>query len=247
MVSSATIIVSKSRVTVASVPELSVLLIEDHSEIARQILEYFEGLGWATDYADNGAQGISLASKSHFDVIILDLNLPDADGLDICQSIKQNASHYLPILMLTARDSLDDISAGFLRGSDDYLTKPFELRELELRCQALSRRALLHQNKTLCVGELALDREGRQVRRQGKLLELSNIGFEILLALVEAHPKALSRSMLIQRLWGDNPPDSDALRSHIYALRNVLDKPFEHAMLKTLVNVGYRLDIDDEV
>lgn len=194
------------------------------------------------DYAETGKRGLALAEQDVFDVLILDLNLPDMDGLQVCDVIKQRCSYNLPVLMLTARDAYEDKVKGFGQGADDYVTKPFDLRELKLRCEALARRQSLHKSSNLELGDLTLSVRTQQAHRQGQALQLTSIGFRILLELVQAYPEPVSRSVLIHKIWGDEPPDSDALRSHIYSLRNALDKPFDTAMLKTLTNIGYMLE-----
>jgi DNA-binding response OmpR family regulator len=226
--------------------KLTILLIEDNQTIAQQLCEFLEKGGWGVDWADNGSRGIQLALAQQFDVIILDLNLPDIDGLEVCKAIKQQSSRYLPILMLTARDSYSDKAAGFGLGADDYVTKPFELAEISLRCEALARRNLLHQNKQIIIGDLLIDQGKYNASRAGTRLKLTNVGFKILLSLARAFPQAVSRSQLRHSVWRDDQPDSDALRSHIYSLRNALDKPFEFAMLKTITNVGYKLVLTNE-
>ncbi|WDE03599.1 response regulator transcription factor [Thalassomonas viridans] len=226
--------------------KLTLLLIEDNVTIARQLAEFFQGHGWQLDYAANGALGIELATNNIYDVILLDLNLPDIDGLKVCSAIKQQASITPPVLMLTARDAFEDKARGFGEGADDYVTKPFEFRELALRCQALARRQQLHQSQTLTLGDLVISQNERTAKRQGQLLKLTHIGFNILLTLAQAYPQAVSRSNLIYKVWGNEPPDSDALRSHIYTLRNVLDKPFDKPMLTTITNVGFKLELAGE-
>ncbi len=147
----------------------------------------------------------------------------------------------VPILMLTARDSLEDKVDGFQAGTDDYLTKPFAFEEVFLRCGALARRRTLHTNRATVIGQLTVDHQKRTVHRSGQAIELSPTDFDILYAMVEAYPNAISRSSLIQKIWGDDLPESDVLRSHIYTLRNAVDKPFAAKMIKTIHGVGFRL------
>ena len=224
---------------------MKVILVEDNGTIAAQLVGFFEGLGWSVDYARNGGLGIALASESVFDVMILDLNLPDIDGLEVCRQLKNSLDYNLPVLMLTARDAFEDKASGYGEGADDYVTKPFDLRELKLRCEALARRQDLHKSSELILGDLTLMVRSQEAMRSGQALKLTSIGFRILLELAQAYPEPVTRSQLIHRLWGDDPPDSDALRSHIYSLRAALDKPFDTAMLKTLPNLGYRLVCDE--
>ncbi|MEH6585508.1 MAG: response regulator transcription factor [Halioglobus sp.] len=224
---------------------MKIILVEDNGTIAAQLVGFFEGLGWTVDYARNGSQGIALASEAVFDVMILDLNLPDMDGLEVCQQLKSSLDYNLPVLMLTARDAFEDKALGYGEGADDYVTKPFDLRELKLRCEALARRQDLHKSSELILGDLMLLVRSQEAKRCGQALKLTSIGFRILLELAQAYPEPVTRSQLIHRLWGDDPPDSDALRSHVYSLRAALDKPFDTAMLKTLPNLGYRLVCDE--
>ena len=225
---------------------LNVLLVEDQLSIAQNIADYMEAKGHVFDFATNGKQGLELALENFYDLIILDLNLPAMDGLDICKYLREKSDHHIPILMLTARDSIDDKISGFSVGADDYLTKPFLLQELEVRCLALSRRHLLQTNNTLTLGPLIIERKTKKVTREGEHLELHSMGFRILTILAEAYPQVVSRSQLLQKIWGDEPTESDAMRSHIYQLRNVLDKPFKSALLKTIHGVGFVLDIKNE-
>lgn len=221
---------------------LNVLLIEDELSIAKNIAEYMEQKGHVFDFAEKGKQGLGLALENYYDLVILDLNLPTMDGLDVCRHIREKADRHIPILMLTARDSIDDKVSGFTVGADDYLTKPFSLQELEVRCLALSRRHRLQTKDTVELGPLTLDRKRKTAKRDGKALDLNAMGYRILTILAEAYPQVVSRSELSQKLWGDEPTESDALRSHIYQLRSVLDKPFDHPILKTVFGVGFTLE-----
>ncbi len=224
---------------------LYILVVEDQQSIAQNIANYMESKGHVLDFASRGDQGLALALNHHYDLVILDLNLPVIDGLEVCQKLRQKAEHHLPIIMLTARDSIDDKVTGFTSGADDYLTKPFSLEELEVRCFALARRHLLQTNDTLTFDQLVIDRKTQKVSREGKRLELHSMGYRILSILAEAYPQVVSRSRLTQKLWGDQPTESDALRSHIYQLRNILDKPFTYPMIKTMHGIGFVLDAKD--
>ena len=221
---------------------LHILLVEDQLNIANNIAEYLEGVGHVLDYADNGRQGLALALQNYYDVVILDLNLPAMDGLEICQHLRDQADRHIPVLMLTARDSIADKVSGFEVGTDDYLTKPFSLQELEVRCLALSRRHMLPTNQVLQLGPLAIHRQRKTATRDGVPLQLSTMGFKILTILAEAYPRVVTRSELSHKLWGDEPTESDAMRSHIYQLRSALDKPFSFPLLKTVFGVGFTLE-----
>jgi DNA-binding response OmpR family regulator len=226
----------------------AVLLIEDHRDIAEMIYDSLEARGYAVDHAADGIAGLELATKNEYDVIVLDLMLPRLDGLELCRRLRTEARRDTPLLMLTARDTLDDKIAGLDAGADDYLVKPFDLRELEARIRTLLRR----QRRTVAaesleVGDLVLDTGTRAVTRGGRALSLTPIGFKLLTVLMRASPKVVSRQQLEREVWGDLLPDSDTLRSHLYTLRKVIDKPFDRPLLQTLTGAGYRLaEPDDE-
>lgn len=222
---------------------LYILVVEDQQSIAQNIANFMESKGHVLDFATQGAQGLELALTNHYDLVILDLNLPIMDGLEVCKQLREKANHHVPIIMLTARDSIEDKVSGFTVGADDYLTKPFSLDELEVRCFALSRRHLLQTSDILTFDKLVIDRKRQIVKRDEKKLELHTMGYRILSILVEAYPQVVSRSVLSQKLWGDEPTESDALRSHIYQLRNILDKPFDYPMIKTMHGIGFVLDV----
>lgn len=220
-----------------------ILLVEDTAELATEIYDFLESQGLEVDYAANGKQAIRLITDNRYDVIILDVMLPDISGIDVCQYIKTNSDPIPPVLMLTARDSIEDKITGFDAGTDDYLTKPFDRHELLLRCNALTRRRQLHHSQNVTIGDLSFNAKQRAATRSGKQLKLSNTSFHILELLVNAFPNAVSRQEILQKVWGDDCPDSDALRSHIYNLRQALDKPFATEMLTTIHGVGFKLSV----
>jgi len=221
---------------------MHVLVVEDNAMLARNLADALEQDGHSADFASDGPHGLRLALAHDYDLMILDLGLPGMDGLEVCRRLRAQLPRRLPVLMLTARDTLDDKLAGFAHGADDYLVKPFALEELLARCTVLARRHTLHQDHVLAVGALRIDRQARAVSRDGVNVELHPVGYQIVLALAEAHPRVLTRSELTRILWRDEPPDSDALRTHFYQLRQKLDKPFGRAMLVTVHGVGFRLD-----
>jgi DNA-binding response OmpR family regulator len=224
----------------------NVLLIEDHRDIAEMIVEFLEHKGFAVDYAADGVTGLHLAVTNSYDVIVLDVMLPGLDGLAVCRKLRDEARNDTPLLMLTARDTLDDKITGLGAGADDYLVKPFEIRELEARIRTLLRR---HRGatarETYTVGDLTLDTATFRVMRAGRSLALTPIGLKLLTTLMRASPRVVSRPQLEREVWGDLLPDSDTLRSHLYTLRKVIDKPFDRPLLHTIAGAGYRLAADD--
>ena len=223
---------------------LRILVIEDNPALRTSMAALIESHGHRIDFAADGLTGLQLALTQPADVVIMDLTLPGMDGLRVCQQLRAQADRHVPILMLTARDTLHDKLKGFDAGADDYLVKPFAGEELLARCLVLARRHRIGQSHLLQVGSLCIDRRTGEASRHGKPLELQSIPARILLALAEAWPRTLTRSDLVERLWGDEPPHSDPLRSHLYLLRQALDKPFPIPMLKTVHGVGFKLESD---
>lgn len=219
-----------------------VLLIEDTQQIAETVGEYLERLGYAIDYASDGNSGLHLATTNGYDVIILDIMLPGIDGLTLCRRLRGEVRNSTPILMLTARDTLDDKLLGLDAGADDYLVKPFALRELGARIHALIRRDRREvASQVLSIGDLTLDTATLDVRRRGKSIVLTPIGLQILTILMRESPRVVTRRAIEREVWGDTLPDSDTLRSHVYNLRTAIDKPFDKPMLHTLHSSGYRV------
>ncbi|MGD9235338.1 MAG: response regulator transcription factor [Desulfobacterales bacterium] len=226
---------------------LRILVVEDNADIAENIGDYLEQQGHILDFAMDGIGGLHLAVTHDFDVIVLDIMLPGMDGLTFCRKLREDASIKTPVLMLTARDTLSDKLEGFDAGADDYLVKPFALEELAARIGVLARRSSQILSSRLCLADLEVDIGKMQVQRAERKIELNRACLKILIILLKAHPNVVTRKELEQALWGDEPPDSDALRSHIYTLRSAIDRPFKHALLETVHGVGYRLVEPDEI
>ncbi|WP_038097968.1 response regulator transcription factor [Thioalkalivibrio sp. HK1] len=220
----------------------TVLVIEDNRDIAEMVCAFLERRGYRVDYAANGITGLNLGSNQEVDAIVLDLMLPGLDGLDLCRRLREDARSDVPILMLTARDTLEDKIAGLDAGADDYLIKPFEIEELEARLRALLRRRKgLIAPQILQVGDLILDPATLRVERAGVVIPITPIGFKILSLLMRASPRVVGRREIESEIWGDFPPDSDALRSHLYILRQAVDRPFARPLIHTRPGTGYRL------
>ncbi len=224
----------------------SLLLIEDHQDIAEMVFNYLEQCGHSVDYAADGLTGLHLAVTNDYDLIILDLMLPGLDGLALCSRLRIDGRCDTPVLMLTARDTLDDKVAGLDAGADDYLIKPFELRELTARIGALLRRRRGQvAAEILSVADLRLDMGTLEVTRAGQPLTLAPIGIKLLTVLMKASPRVVSRADLERQVWGETLPDSDTLRSHLYNLRKIIDKPFGAVLLHTISGAGYCLSLRD--
>lgn len=221
-----------------------ILLVEDNADLAGNIVDYLEALGHRLHYAADGESGLREALVSPVDIILLDLALPHRDGLSVCAEIRRRADRRVPILMLTARDTLDDKLAGFASGADDYLVKPFSLAELAARVTALAQRPHLGQPHRFSVGPLTIDRQARVATRDGRQLRLTPLLWELLVLLAEAWPHPVRRDEVTLRLWGDEPPSSDSLRAHLHLLRQVVDKPFDFPIIETVHSVGFRLKVE---
>lgn len=223
-----------------------ILIVEDNPDLVANLVDFLEVRGHTVDIAYNGYSGLGFALDNSYDAIVLDLMLPGIDGLEVCAKLRA-AGRRVPILMLTARDSLEDKLDGFASGADDYLIKPFALQELEARLLVLARRGQRAdggQSHLLQVGDLTLDTTVWRVTRAGQPLDLPPIPLKLLELLLRRAPQVVSRAELERCVWGDSPPDSDALRSHLHQLRNLIDKPFPQPLLHTVRGFGYRLGVE---
>ena len=219
-----------------------ILVIEDNPDIVANIYAFFEPKGFELDNAHNGYSGLTLVSNNRYDVILLDVMLPGMNGTQLCKKLREELHDKTPVLMLTARDTILDKVAGFDSGADDYLVKPFSLVELESRIKALIRRHQdSHCEQSLNVGGLCLNIEEHTVVREGKSLKLTPTGFKILQILMSASPKMVSKNELEEKVWADDIPSSDALRTHVHSVRAQVDKPFAKPMVMTVSGVGYQL------
>ncbi len=221
---------------------MKLLLIEDHQDIAENICEYVTGNGHHIDHVISGEEGLTRASESHYDVIVLDLMLPGMDGLAVCRALRGDLKSNSPVLMLTAKDLVVDKVAGFEAGADDYLVKPFSLLELEARLGALARRGAPRAAEgVLRIAGLAYDPNTLTAEREGVAVKLNPSTRRLLVLLMQNSHRVVARRELERELWGDQPPDGDVLRAHMYALRNAIDKPFARKLLHTHHGEGYRL------
>lgn len=225
---------------------MRILIIEDNPDIAANLGDFLEDRKHIVDFAADGKTGLQLALTHDFEAIVLDLFLPGMDGLQVCEEIRAKASRHIPILMLTARDQLEDKLEGFRRGADDYLVKPFELQEVEARLEVITRRSDPSlQTRKLQIGDLHYDLDTMVVSRGGVNIDLNPIGLKILRCLMRASPRVVTRAEIEADVWGDELPDSDSLRVHIHGLRSSIDKPFEHPMIQTRHGIGYRIIAPD--
>lgn len=223
---------------------MRILLVEDNRDILANLADYLELKGYSVDCAQDGLSGLHLAVGNHYDLIVLDVMLPGLDGYSLCRRLREEARSSVPVIMLTARDQLDDRLQGFNAGADDYLLKPFALSELAARIEAVLRRSQGGVRRLLQVADLSYDLDTLEVSRAGQRLKLNPLGLKLLALLMQRSPHVLRREALEEALWGDDCPDSDSLRSHIHQLRQTIDKPFPTPLLHTVHGVGYRLADD---
>ena len=223
---------------------MRVLIVEDNRDLAGNLVDYLESQGHTVDSAMDGITGLHLAVTGDFDAIVLDLALPGLDGTQVCRRLRAEG-RATPVLMLTARGELEDRIQGLDIGADDYLVKPVPLKELEARIRAQVRRARggLEQPR-LQVADLVLDERTMSVARAGQAVALTRLGYQLLRVLMRESPAVVSRQRLESEVWGDEPPETDSLRSHIHLLRRAIDHPFATPLLHTVHGVGYRLASD---
>ena len=219
---------------------LRVLIVEDQPDVAANIWDFLERRGYVVDHAADGASGLSRALAGEADVVVLDLGLPRLDGLDLCRRLRR-AGRGVPVLMLTARDTLDDKLRGFAEGADDYMVKPFALKELEARIQAVHRRGRAPASQSIVVGELAYDPASMLATRAGTSIALTRTQSCLLETLLRAYPAVVSHQALMRAVWGEAEADVASLHSHIYELRTLVDRPFGAPMIQTVHGLGYRL------
>jgi len=232
---------SRLRVPASSVmSRLRILLIEERGPAARSCWEFLESHGQVMDHAADGQTGLQLAIENIYDVIVLNIGLRRLDGIELCRRYRAQGGN-APILMLSAHDRLEDRLLGFESGADDFLTEPFDLRELEARIHVLNRRRHRRSPAVLRVADLMLDFETRIATRRGKHLNLSSAGYRLLEALMRNSPHVMRYQELAQTLWGDTEHDSARLHTHVSVLRSAVDRPFKQPLIHTVHTFGYRI------
>ncbi|MGB0894231.1 MAG: response regulator transcription factor [Parashewanella sp.] len=214
--------------------------MEDNTDLAASLVDYLEFQGHSCDWAANGVAGFNLATANSYDFYIFDIAMPKKNGISLCEALKAK-NDVTPVLFLTARDTLEDKLAGFSAGADDYLIKPFDLDELNARIQAIHKRYIGDTKPTLHVGQVSLDQKKQIVKVSGAEVNLSPNNYKLLLVLMQRSPEVVSREELEHIIWGEELPDSDSLRTHIYKLRNKIDKPFNSELIKTVKGRGFSI------
>ena len=221
---------------------MRVLIIEDDPAIAANLYDFLEAAGHEVDAAADGVTGLHLAVTGGFDVIVLDVALPGLGGVDLCRKLREDARNDTPVLMLTARDTLEDKLGGFSSGADDYLVKPFALKEVEARIAALhKRRTGQAVRRPLEVGELRLDPQTLEIRFRGNEVRLPPKCIRLLETLMAQPQRVYSRRELETAVWGEAQETSDTLRSHMHVLRRTLSRAGGYDPIENVHGLGYRL------
>jgi len=218
---------------------MRLLLIEDEEKVSRFIVKGLTAERFAVDVAAEGDKGLELAQAYSYDLIILDLMLPRLSGTEILRLVRRQNEH-VPVLVLTARDAINDKVRHFEIGADDYLTKPFAFAELLVRVKALLRRGAISRANTLRVADLEIDRLSQQVRRGGQRIELTGKEYSLLEYLMTNASRVLSRTMIIEHVWDQSfDGATNIVDVYVRHLRNKIDEPFERKLIRTVRGVGY--------
>ena len=217
------------------------LVVEDTPKMASLLERAFREDGYAVDIQASGDGAVWMASECDFDAVILDVGLPDIDGFDVCRRLRERAC-WVPILMLTARESVPDRVRGLDMGADDYVTKPFDIEELRARVRALVRRRLGERPPVVTVGDLTLDPAARTVRRGGVPISMEAKEFAVLEYFMRHSEQVISRARLLEHVWDfAGAGDSNIVDVYVRILREKIDRPFSRQSIETVRGAGYRL------
>ncbi len=221
----------------------SILIVEDDVDIATGIAEYLEAKGHQLDFAYNGKQAIEHIENEAYELILLDVNLPVLDGLSVCRSLMNEKLARIPVIIMSARGETEDILSGFKSGAWDYLVKPFSFAELSARIEVGLAKTQQVEVETLRYWDITLDKNSLSMTYRNQSLQLHEVGFDIISLLVSHAPNVVITQLIRQKLWGEQMPDSDPLRAHIYKLRKQLATQFQHDFIETVKGVGYRINV----
>lgn len=221
-----------------------ILIVEDEKNLSRFVELELKHEGYDTQIAKNGREGLDLALSEDWDAILLDLMLPELNGLEVCRRVRQVKN--TPIIMMTARDSVIDRVSGLDHGADDYIVKPFAIEELLARLRALLRRVDLESEQnvikqtTVTYRDLTIEKENRVVRRGDEIIELTKREYELLLTLMENVNVVLARDVLLKKVWGyESQIETNVVDVYIRYLRNKIDRPGEDSYIQTVRGTGY--------
>ncbi len=233
----------------ANSPPIRLLIVEDQVDLAENLFEFLGEDRYSLDFAADGLTALHLLAKESYNVVVLDLMLPGVSGFEICQRIRQDLQSDVPVILMTSLSALSDKEKGFDCGADDYLVKPFELRELQLRIEALHRRHS-PQKPILQAGDIRFDPGTLEVRLRELKTVLTGTPARLFELLIRAYPNFLSHEALSDALWGGarfGNSEGNSLRTHIYALRRSLQSNLGDGLVKTVHGRGYRLESPEAV
>lgn len=222
---------------------MKILIIEDDKATAEFVAKGLQDAGYQTGHAEDGVRGLEMAKSGTFDLAVVDIMLPGLDGFAVIRGIRE-AGVEMPLLVLSAKDSVESKISGLDCGGDDYLAKPFSFGELLARIQALLRRAARAAEPTrLTVGDLTMDLLRREVRRAGEVLDLQPLEFQLLEYLMCNHGRVVTRTTILEHVWKYNfDTQTNIVEAAVFRLREKIDKPFEKKMLRTVRGFGYVLE-----
>jgi DNA-binding response OmpR family regulator len=221
-----------------------ILLIEDDPDIAAQAAEALRAAGFSVDVEYDGADGLDAARMSPPQLVLLDVMLPGLDGWTVCRALRRDRAPF-PILMLTARDSVEDRVRGLEEGADDYLVKPFDARELVARVRALLRRDKAVRTGTIQIGDLEIDTHGRRATRAGKDLRLTPREYTLLEALARNAGRTLTRELILESVWNSEENTEGSVNYHVSALRKKVDEGYPVRLIHTVHGFGYTLKVPE--
>ncbi|ABD81706.1 response regulator transcription factor [Saccharophagus degradans] len=220
---------------------MRILILEDNRDIAESVGEFFELNGHHIDYAMDGLTAMHLAVTNEYDIYLFDIGVPGTDGISLTKRLRIDGNDQTPIIFLTARETLEDKIKGFESGCDDYVVKPFQLKELLVRVNAIYKRSQPQISNVIDIAGLRIDKNKHEVTRDNVNITITPVCYKILLTLAESSPNVVSREKIESIIWKDIAPSSDSLKSHLYSLRQKVDKPFDFPLIHTVSKQGFRL------
>ncbi|MGV3614606.1 MAG: response regulator transcription factor [Fimbriimonas sp.] len=223
---------------------MRILLIEDDPDIATQAADALRSAGFTVDVEHNGADGLETVRMAPPQLLLLDVMLPGLDGWSVCRALRRDRAKF-PILMLTARDSVEDRVRGLEEGADDYLVKPFDARELVARARALLRRDKAVRTGTIQIGDLEVDTHDRRARRGGRDLQLTPREYTLLEALARNAGRTLTRELILESVWNSEENTEGSVNYHVSALRKKVDEGYPVRLIHTVHGFGYTLKVPE--
>jgi len=220
---------------------MQVLVVDDQRDIACSIVDYLQMHGIECDFACKSKDMLQLLEVNYYDVILLDVMMPGMSGFDACKVMRNDLQINIPVLFLTALDTLNHKLEGFTSGGDDYLVKPFDMPELLARVHSLASRGGRKSSGITKIFDVTINHNAREVTRDRKPIKLNKTQFNILCLLAKHSPNTVTKQTIEYEIWGNEVPESNVLKSQIYQLRNGIDKPFANKLIQNVHGIGFRL------